>query len=131
MPVIVEKSVCKDCDGLSTCQRLKRLNPGSTIRDEMTKMYEGTYTVNGSNDLLYKKPGRPKETFEIIIINCSMKAQNEIRKKRGILDHDEKEDNTLYYCNICLSMHRLSSDIGISHKEESDMINSKKVDNVK
>lgn len=83
MTVIVNKSVCIDCDGVSTCMRLKRLNPGTNIRDSFTKLYDGVDVGKPSEVKLYKKEGREKEVFEIIIVNCSMKAQYEMRKKKG------------------------------------------------
>ncbi len=122
MPVIVEQSACIDCEGLTTCQRLKRLNPGRCIRDNHTKVFDGfdTGTVSGAE--LYVKPGRQEEVFDLIIVNCSMKKQYPMRKERGVVAEEESEHNKLYYCNICKSMHMNGSDIGKSHKEKSDEI---------
>lgn len=119
MSVIIEKSVCVDCQGLSSCMRLKRLNHGKTIRDELTKLYKGVDVGKPSDIEVYKNPDRKIEIFEVIISKCSLKEQYEMRKKRGQLSNEEKEDNTLYYCNICKSMHKESSELGKSHKEES------------
>lgn len=79
MSVLIEQSICKDCLKVNTCQRLKRLIPGTTIRDSHTDLY-GAYGEHGGNfgvisgAKLYAKPNRPKEIFELIIVNCSLKS---------------------------------------------------------
>lgn len=122
MTVIIEKSICVDCDGRNTCQRLKRLSPGLTIRDEMIQKYE--HGDIKKDELLYKlistRSGRPKDIFEVIIVTCSMKNQYSFRKKNSVLTEKQKEENVLYYCNLCKSMHRLNSTMGRAHKPISD-----------
>lgn len=113
MTVIIEKSICVDCDGRNTCQRLKRLNPGISIRDELIQKYES------GNEFLCKlvksRIGRPKEVFEVIIVTCSMKEQQNKRKKFTVRD----AVSPLYYCNLCQMMHRDNSELGIAHKRYS------------
>ncbi len=118
MSVIVEKSVCVDCIGRDTCQRLKRLNPGVTIRDELIQKYERGDIKK--DELLCKlvksRAGRPEEIFEIIIVNCSLKGQYSERKRLGNV-----KDGTgiMYYCKLCESMHNEKSEIGFAHKKHS------------
>ncbi len=120
MTVIVEKSVCYDCEGVSSCMRLKRLNPGTTIRDESVKLFEGVDVGKPSEVPIYKKQGRKSEVFEIIITTCSMKEQYVMRKKRGTLTEEEKAENMLYFCSLCKSMHRVGSDVGKAHRNYKD-----------
>ncbi len=75
MSVLLEKSTCVDCTGNSTCQRLKRLNPGS-IQDDLIR---GFQTDSLSCKRIEHRCGR-EEIFEIIIYNCSMKNKQELRK---------------------------------------------------
>jgi len=72
MSVIIEKSVCADCVGRETCQRLKRLNPQSTIRDDLLDNFK-TDTLSCKS--LYDREDRPKEVFELIIHSCSISKQ--------------------------------------------------------
>lgn len=75
MTVIVEKSVCFDCKGKLTCQRLKRLIPGKTIKEEV----EHTHSHLSKDNIKYRE--RRSEIFEMVIINCSMKNQYDTREK--------------------------------------------------
>lgn len=117
MSVIVEKSVCAGCDGRDTCQRLKRLTPGLTIRDEIIQKCE---SGDIKKDELLCKPvksrvGRPEEVFEMIIVTCSLKGQYSERKRLG----STKDDIGMYYCILCKSMHSKKSGVGIAHKKHS------------
>lgn len=116
MTVIVEQSVCKDCFGIESCMRLKRLNPGMSLRDNMEKLYEGVHTSGDkSEEPVYKRQGRSKETFEIVIVKCSMKEQYETRLKMRNIKEEVSIDKTLFYCTICLSMHKRGSKVGVEH----------------
>lgn len=75
MTVLLEQSICKDCLGNETCQKFKRLNPGETIRDTMENVYDGVNIGTISGAKLYCRPGRQKEIFEIIVVNCSQKKR--------------------------------------------------------
>lgn len=109
MSVIIEKSVCVDCIGKDTCQRLKRLNPQSTIRDDLISSFK-TDTLSCKH--LESRGGRPKEIFELIIATCSMKKQCIERKRFNL----HNVTNLLRYCKLCQTMHRETSKIGIAHK---------------
>lgn len=115
MSVNIEKSICVDCKGRLSCARLKRLNPGTTIRDSMKELYNGVDTGVKSGALLYIREARKKEIFEMIITVCSLKEQYAFRLKM----RDIEEINTLYYCKMCQTMHRSHSSIGISHEKYS------------
>lgn len=101
MTVDIKKSVCLDCIGRETCQRLKRLNPSSGIRDELD--------VKG----YYKKENREEEIFVLVITRCSMKDRYEYAVFK--IGRTEKDCDALYYCPLCKKMHRKSSVRGISH----------------
>lgn len=89
MSVIVEKSICFDCTGKDTCQRLKRLCPGKSIKEEFEGIYDKAKREDFDTDkYLYKINGeyrkRSEETFQIIIVNCSMKVQYSERKRMAL-----------------------------------------------
>lgn len=132
MTAIVEESVCWDCKGKSTCQRLKRLSPGKTIREEIEKLYDKAKSGEiDTSTLLHKIDGeyrkRNKEIFEIIIVNCSMKVQYSERERlanEAIMNPEEHSDiRYLFYCSICKRMHISGSGIGKEHKEIIDKQN--------
>jgi hypothetical protein len=80
MTVLIEKSVCSDCGGKETCQRLNRLNPGKQIRDEQYEMHEKAKKGGLDSPDFFVKPygecrERAIEVFEIQIVNCSMKKR--------------------------------------------------------
>ena len=129
MTVIVEESVCWDCKGKSTCQRLKRLGHGKSIRDEIEDLYDRA--KKGELDtamLLHKIDGeyrkRGKEVFEILVVNCTMKVQYNERERlaREAMTSPEEPANLryLYYCTICRKMHITGSGIGLEHKKIMD-----------
>lgn len=129
MTVIVEESVCYDCKGKETCQRLKRLSPGKTIREELDDLYDKVRT--GEIDvatLLHKVSNeyriRGKELFEILIVNCSMKIQYNERErlaKKAIVNPGKPANfRYLFYCTICEKMHITGSGIGKEHKKIMD-----------
>lgn len=132
MTTIVEESVCYDCKGRSTCQRLKRLSPGKTIGDEIENLYDKVKTGEiDTSTLLHKIDGeyrkRGKEIFEIIIVNCSMKVQYSERERlaREAIENPEEPSKVryLFYCTICKRMHISGSGIGKEHKEIIDKQN--------
>lgn len=111
MGIIVENSVCVDCNWQDSCQKVNKLR-------EMC-----------NNDA--KTPeGRPKDIFNIVITKCSLK--NYIRdycgRKRGKIDDgndgfDENEkyyEGGMYYCKECHSMHHGNSRIGKAHKKYNE-----------
>lgn len=129
MTIIVEESVCWDCKGKSTCQRIKRLSPGKSIRDEIESLYDrakkgelDTATLLHKIDGEYRKRG--KEIFEILVVNCTMKVQYNERErlaKDAVMSPEEHADlRYLYYCPICKKMHITGSGIGKEHKEIID-----------
>lgn len=125
MTVIVEESICWDCKGKSTCQRLKRLNPGKSIRDEIENLYEKAKVGElDTAELLYKINGeyrkRGKEIFEILIVNCTLKNNYNEGKQLISEIKEHSESRYLYYCIICKRMHGEGSDIGKKHKEIID-----------
>ena len=132
MTVIVEESVCYDCKGKSTCQRIKRLSPGKSIRDEIESLYDqakrgelDTATLLHKIDGEYRKRG--KEVFEILVVNCTMKVQYDERErlaKDAMMNPDERANlRYLYYCSICKRMHITGSGIG---KEHNELMNKQK-----
>ena len=129
MTVIVEESVCFDCKGKSTCQRIKRLSPGRSIRDEIESLYDqakrgelDTATLLHKIDGEYRKRG--KEVFEILVVNCTMKVQYNDRERlaKEAIENSEEDANFryLYYCTICRKMHMTGSGIGLEHKKIMD-----------
>jgi hypothetical protein len=92
MTVIMEKSACFDCIWNKTCQKLERLN-GSDNRDD----------------------NREKEIFELIIKKCSL--QNYDRSNPRSEKIIERNNYTLYYCNLCNKMHHSNSPIGKLHNK--------------
>lgn len=127
MTVITEESVCCDCKGKETCQRLKRLGYGKSIRQEVEELYDKAKSGEiDTSTLLYKIDGtyrkRKSEVFEIIIVECSMKVQYTERKRlqRESINNKEEpsEQRYLFYCTICKKMHISGSGIGRDHKEE-------------
>lgn len=114
MSVLIEKSICVDCVCKDTCQRLKRLNPGSTIRDDLLREFK---TDSLSCKLIEGRGGRPKEIFELIIATCSMKKQCIERKKFRL----HEVTNPLKYCRLCQTMHPENSKIGLLHKVYLDL----------
>ena len=129
MTVIVKESVCYDCKGKETCQRLKRLRPGKTIRDELDELYSKVKTGEIDAATLLHKVGSEyrvggKEVFEILIVNCSMKVQYNERErlaKNAIMNPEEPANfRHLFYCTICEKMHMTGSGIGIEHKKTMD-----------
>lgn len=129
MTVIVEESICWDCKARETCQRLKRLRPGASIRDELESLYSksksgeiDTSTYLYKVNCEYKRRG--KELFEILIVNCSMKAQCDDRERLAreamINPEGQSELRYLYYCTICKKMHISGSGIGMEHKKQMD-----------
>ena len=129
MTAIIEESVCYDCKGKDTCQRLKRLRPGTSIRDEIETLYDKAKRGElDTSALLYKITGeykkRGKEIFEIIIVNCSMKVQYNDRErlaKEAILSPEERAElRYLFYCTVCKKMHISGSGIGREHKKIMD-----------
>jgi len=129
MTAIIEESVCYDCKGKDTCQRLKRLRPGTSIRDEIETLYDKAKRGElDTSALLYKITGeykkRGKEIFEIIIVNCSMKVQYNDRERlseKAIVSLEERAElRYLFYCTICKKMHISGSGIGKEHKQIMD-----------
>jgi len=129
MTVIVEESVCFDCKGKITCQRLKRLGHGKSIRNEIEDLYDRAKSGElDTSTLLHKIDGeyrkRGKEIFEIIIVNCTMKVQYSERERlanEAMLCPEERADlRYLYYCTICKKMHITGSGIGAEHKKIID-----------
>lgn len=129
MTVIVEESVCYNCKGRDTCQRLKRLTPSKSIRDEIESLYDqakrgelDTATLLHKIDGEYRKRG--KEVFEILVVNCTMKVQYDERERlasEAILNPKGcDESRYLYYCTICKKMHINGSGIGKEHKTIMD-----------
>ena len=125
MAVIVEESVCYDCKGKETCQRLKRLSPGKTIREELDDLYSKVKAGEiDAATLLHKVDSeyrvRGKEVFEIIIAKCSMKVQYNERERiaKEAIMNPERPTNSryLFYCTICEKMHITGSGIGLEHK---------------
>jgi len=129
MTVIIEESTCWDCKGRSTCQRIKRLSPGKSIRDEIESLYDQAkrgeldtagllYKINGE----YKKRG--KEVFEILVVNCTMKSQYDDRERlanEAMISLEEHANlRYLIYCTICNKMHISGSGIGKEHQELMD-----------
>ena len=125
MTVIVEESTCWDCKGKSTCQRIKRLSPGISIRDEIENLYDrakagelDTATLLHKIDGEYRKRG--KEIFEILVVSCTMKVQYNERERFAnevIINPEERaESRYLYYCPMCNKMHITGSGIGQEHK---------------
>ena len=110
MSVLIDRSVCVDCISRDTCQRLKRLNPSSTIREYLIHDFK-TDTLSCKS--IESRGGRPKEVFELIIAMCSMKKQNDMRKKFRL----HEVTNPLRYCNFCQTMHQENSEIGKAHKQ--------------
>ena len=132
MVVIVEESVCWDCKGKSTCQRIKRLSPGRSIREEIESLYDraksgelDTATLLHKIDGEYRKRG--KEVFEILVVNCTMKVQYNERERLAndaVMNPEEQADlRYLYYCTICKRMHITGSGIG---KEHNELMNKQK-----
>lgn len=107
MSVLINQSTCFDCEGRATCQRFKRLNP-SSIRDDLIQTFK---TDSLSCKVIESREGRPKEIFEVVIQNCSMKSQCANRKKFRL--HDVT--NPLKYCKLCQTMHQENSKIGVLH----------------
>lgn len=136
MTVIVEESVCWNCKGLSTCQRIKRLSPGKSIRDEIESLYDrakagelDTATLLHKIDGEYRKRG--KEVFEVLVVNCTMKVQYIERERlasEAIMNSKECDElRYLYYCTICKKMHISGSGIGREHKEIMDKQREKEI----
>lgn len=129
MTVVVEESVCYNCRGKDTCQLLKRLNPGKSIRDEIENLYDrakagelDTATLLHKIDGEYRKRG--KEIFEILVVNCTMKVQYNERERlanEAMISPEEQANlRYLYYCTICKRMHITGSSIGLEHKKIMD-----------
>lgn len=129
MTVLIEESICYDCKGMSTCQRIKRLSPGKSIREEIENLYDkakagemDTATLLHKIDGEYRKRG--KEVFEILVLNCTMKVQYNERERlateAGLNPEERDESRYLYYCIICKRMHITGSGIGKEHKEIMD-----------
>lgn len=132
MVVIVEESVCWNCKGRSTCQRIKRLSPGKSIREEIETLYDkaksgelDTATLLHKIDGEYRKRG--KEVFEVLVVNCTMKVQYDERERlanEAMVSPEEHADlRYLYYCPICKRMHITGSGIG---KEHNELMNKQK-----
>lgn len=81
MVVLTNQSTCRDCKGLQVCQKVKRLNPASTISDELRDMWcKASKGELDENVMLCKIDSstyreRPIDVFDIIIVNCSMKKR--------------------------------------------------------
>ncbi len=129
MTVIIEESICYNCKGKSTCQRIKRLSPGKSIREEIENLYDqakrgelDTATLLHKIDGEYRKRG--KEVFEVLVVNCTMKVQYDERERLAIeakMNPEEHADlRYLYYCPMCKKMHITGSGIGKEHKEIID-----------
>ncbi len=136
MTVIIEESVCWDCKGMSTCQRIKRLSPGRSIREEIESLYDKAKSGElNTAELLHKIDGeyrkRGKEVFEILVVNCTMKVQYDERERLAIaagLNPEEHADlRYLYYCPMCKKMHINGSGIGKEHKQIMDKQREKEI----
>lgn len=139
MTVIIEESVCWNCKGKSTCQRIKRLSPGKSIRDEIENLYDraksgelDTATLLHKIDGEYRKRG--KEVFEVLVVNCTLKIQYNERERlanEAMMSPEEHADlRYLYYCLICKKMHITGSGIGKEHKQIMDKQKEKELNNV-
>lgn len=92
MSVMTKKSVCVDCNGKDSCQKLKKLH----------EMCDSKRT----------NPARSNDVFDVVVLNCSLKNYDRSYKLRS---GDGREG--MYYCTLCHSMHHEVSRIGVFHKK--------------
>lgn len=88
MTVLVKKSTCIDCTWRSSCTSFKKVDGIRDSRDNS---------------------GHKNDTFQAIIIQCSMKNYDRSYREDGELG--------MYYCTECSSMHHAKSRIGKLHKK--------------
>lgn len=115
MSMIVENSVCINCNWKGSCQKVNKLR-------EMCS--------NGTSD-----SGRPTDTFNVIVTRCSLKnldrSYDNGKNRGGNKDKNrsgDKVDNDnndkyygggMYYCLECRAMHHENSRIGKLHKKDT------------
>ncbi len=125
MSMIVENSVCVDCNWKNSCQKVSKLREMCNTK------------VNDT--------GRPTDTFNVVVTRCSLKNLDRSidngknrggkNKNRGGDDRNMggEEDNDsndkyysggMYYCLECQAMHHENSRIGKLHKKEEQMSGS-------
>lgn len=117
MSMIVENSVCFNCEWKNSCQKINKLREMCSSEVNIT--------------------GRPIDIFNVIITKCSLKNYDRSydsgknrggnRNKSRSGDKVNNENNGelysggMYYCLECKSMHHENSRIGKLHKKEIEV----------
>ncbi len=118
MSMIVENSVCVNCDWKGSCQKVSKLREMCSAE------------VNDT--------GRPTDTFNVVVTRCSLKnldrsydnGKNRSGDNKNKIGDEDNNNNDgkdkyygggMYYCLECRSMHHENSRIGKLHKKEEQV----------